>query len=83
VDLGFRDGWSLGEEIEVATFIGLGYVPGEYRPVAATVRSWGWSPRGAATGQFSLVYFDLQAPIRDVELDFVSVSYEGERASDV
>jgi hypothetical protein len=76
VDLGFGDGWSLDQEIEVATFIGLGYVPCEYRPVTATVRFRGWSPRGAATGQFSLVYFDLQAPIRDVELDLVSVSYE-------
>ena len=83
MNLGLRDGWSLGEEVEVATFVCLGCVPGEYRPVATTVRSRRRAPRGAATGQFSLIYRELQATIRNVERYCISVPYEGERASDV
>jgi hypothetical protein len=40
----------LGEEVEVATFVCLGRVPGEDGPVAATVGWLGLSPCGAATG---------------------------------
>jgi hypothetical protein len=77
VDLRFWYGRSIREEIEVATFAGLGRVPGEDGPVAATV---GWlrlSPSGAATGQFSLVHFEFQTPIRNIELDLVSLPHEG------
>jgi hypothetical protein len=50
VDLGFGDGWSSGEKVEVATFVGLGCVPGEDGSVSAPVMWLGRSPRGAATG---------------------------------
>jgi hypothetical protein len=50
VDLGFGDEWPSGEEVEVATFVGLGGVPGEDGPVATTVVWFGLSPRGTATG---------------------------------
>jgi hypothetical protein len=83
VDLGLGDGRSLGEEVEVASFIGLSRVPGEHRPVAAPIVWLRWLPHSAATFECGLVYQELESPVRDVEFDGVACSDERQRPAGV
>src|SRR4051812_42308683 len=82
MNLGILDGRGSFEEIEVAAFVGLAHVTRIELTVAARIWVLAGLPRGAPRGGFLVADPQRQPPLRDVELDDVTVADEREGTAD-